>query len=162
VISDSTADPLQQSPQYLKGVGPARCEQLRRLGITTVRDLLFHFPRAYEDLTDVRPISGLSAGTLQTVHGEVVEIAGRQLADGRCIVSIVLSDDGKHCLEGAWFNQVYITRRYRYGQRLAFSGKPKWFRDHWQMSNPRVQVLDPVHSPPPHHLTTSPPRVNRP
>ena len=64
------------------------------------------------------------------------------MADGRTIVSIVLSDDGKNCLEGAWFNQPYITRRHRYGQRLAFSGKPKWFRDHWQMSSPRVQILD--------------------
>src|SRR5207245_2558812 len=104
-------------------------------------DLLFHFPRSYEDLTDVRPISSLSAGSVQTVHGEVVEIEGRELADGRCIVSVVLSE-GQHCVEGSWFNQPYAARSFRYGQRLAFSGKPKWFRDHWQMANPRVQVLD--------------------
>src|SRR5262249_19331335 len=66
----------------------------------------------------------------------------RQLADGRFIVSIVVSDDGKHVLEGSWFNQAGVARRFRYGQRVSFSGKPKWFRDHWQMSNPRVQALD--------------------
>jgi ATP-dependent DNA helicase RecG len=115
---------------------------LRRLGIETMGDVLFHFPRTYEDLTDVRPISGLSAGSLQTAHGEVVEIEGKQLADGRCIVSVVLSDGGRHCLEGVWFNQPYAARSFRYGQRLSFSGKPKWHRDHWQMANPRVQILD--------------------
>jgi ATP-dependent DNA helicase RecG len=138
---ESAADPLQQSPQYLRGVGPARCEQLRRLGIETVRDLLFHFPRTYEDLSDVRPLSELSANKPLTVQGEVVEIEGRNLPDGRCIVSVVLSDAGK-CLEGVWFNQPHAARRFRFGQRLAFSGKPKWHRDHWQMANPRVQILD--------------------
>ena len=58
------------------------------------------------------------------------------------IVSVVLSDDGKNCLEGVWFNQSFAARRFRYGQRLSFSGKPKWYRDHWQMNNPRVQILD--------------------
>jgi ATP-dependent DNA helicase RecG len=134
--------PLLQSVQVLKGVTPARLDQLARLGITTVGDLLYHIPRAYEDLTDVRPIAQLSADALQTVRGEVVEIDGRRLADGRCIVSVVLSDDGKHCLEGVWFNQPYAASRFRYGQWLSFSGKAKWQRDHWQMSSPRVQSLD--------------------
>jgi ATP-dependent DNA helicase RecG len=135
------AETLKQSVQYLKGVGPARADLLRRLGIETIANLLFHFPRSYEDLTDVRPISSLSANSLQTVHGEVVEIAGRELADGRCIVSVVLSE-GLDCVEGIWFNQPYAARSFRYGQRLAFSGRPKWQRDHWQMACPRVQTLD--------------------
>jgi ATP-dependent DNA helicase RecG len=133
---------LKQNVQYLKGVGPARAEQLHRLGIVTVADLLFHFPRSYDDLSDVRTIDLLAEGKLQTVEGEVVEITGREAASGRCIVGVVLSDGGRNCLEGVWFNQPYAARRFRYGQRLAFSGKATWFRDHWQMNNPRVQILD--------------------
>jgi ATP-dependent DNA helicase RecG len=134
------SDPLQQSIDGL-GLGSRRLEQLRRLGLETVADLLFHLPRTYEDLTDVRPIGALKAGVHQTVQGEVVEIDGRRLSDGRCVVSVVLSD-GRECLEGVWFNQVYASSRFRYGQRVAFSGKPKWYRDHWQMSNPRVSPLE--------------------
>jgi ATP-dependent DNA helicase RecG len=137
-----STDSLKQNIQTLPGVGPARCDQLRRLGIQTIGDLLFHFPRNYEDLTDVRPIAQLTEGKTQTVQGEVVEIEGRELARGGCVVSVVLSDGGPQCLEGVWFHQPYAARRFRYGQRLAFSGKPKWFRDHWQMSTPRVQILD--------------------
>jgi ATP-dependent DNA helicase RecG len=135
-------DLLGQSVQFLKGVGPARADLLHKLGIVTVADLLFHFPRSYDDLSDIREIGELSAGELQTVQGEIVQIEGRSLNDGRCVVSIVLADSGGKCLEGVWFNQAYAARGYRYGQRLAFSGKPKWYRDHWQMSNPRVQILD--------------------
>jgi ATP-dependent DNA helicase RecG len=139
----SPPDPLRQGVHTLRGVTDLRREQLERLGILTVGDLLFHFPRAYEDLTDYRPITGLTAGTIQTVRGDVVEIPdGRYLPDGRCVVSVVISDDGKNCVEGVWFNQPSVASRFRYGQRVAFSGKPKWFRDHWQMSNPRVQSLD--------------------
>jgi ATP-dependent DNA helicase RecG len=140
--STDPADFLGQDVRSLKGVTPARLGQLGRLGLHSVRDLLFHFPRSYEDLTDVRPITALVEGTVQTVQGEVVELDGKRLADGRTVVSVVLSDDGKHCLEGTWFNQPYAARRFRYGQRLAFSGKPRWYRDHWQMTSPRVQVLD--------------------
>src|SRR5262245_1340950 len=122
--------PLRQGLPTLAGVTPLRLEQLARLGVQTVGDLLFHFPRAYEDLSDVRPTKDLTAGAVQTAQGEVVEIDGKRLADGRCIVSVVISDDNRHCLEGAWFNQPFAAQRFRYGQRLAFSGKPKWFNDH--------------------------------
>jgi ATP-dependent DNA helicase RecG len=142
---DPTPSPssgLQTPLAHLPGVTPHRLELLSRLGLLTVGDLLFHFPRAYEDLTDLRPISSLTAGTIQTVKGEVVELESRNLANGGFTVSVVLSDDGKHCLEGVWFNQAGAARRFRYGQWVSFSGKPKWYRDHWQMTNPRVQCLD--------------------
>src|SRR5262245_43895686 len=103
-------DLLLESVQYVKGVGPARLERLRRLGIETVRDLLFHFPRSYDDLTDVRAIANLAPRKLQTYRGEVVDITGKELADGGTVVSIVLHD-GRDYLEGAWFNQPFISER---------------------------------------------------
>jgi ATP-dependent DNA helicase RecG len=144
----SPGAPLSQDLATLPGLSPARLELLHRLGLQTVGDLLFHLPRTYEDLTDVRPIARLTEGELQTVQGEVVEIEGRELLKGGCIVSVVLCDDGTNCLEGVWFNQPYAASRFRMGQRLAFSGKPRWYRDHklgrqyWQMGNPRVQTLE--------------------
>jgi ATP-dependent DNA helicase RecG len=139
----SSDNPFAVGLEDLPGATPARRERLGRLGLRTVGDLLYHFPRAYEDLTDVRPIAELAPGTLQTVRGEVVDIPdGRSLADGRCVVSVVLSDDGKHLVEGVWFNQPNAAGRFRFGQWLSFSGKPKRYRDRWQMSNPRVQALD--------------------
>ncbi len=132
---------LGQNVQAVPGTTATRLSQLLRLGIETVGDLLFHLPREHEDLSDVRPIAALTEGSVQTVYGEVVEIEGRRLNDGRCIVSVVIEEGGQ-CLEGAWFNQAHAAARFHYGQRVAFTGKPKWYRDHWQMSSPRVRVLD--------------------
>src|SRR5579884_1653271 len=100
--------PLQQSAQFLRGVGPERFELLRRLGIETVGDLLFHFPRSYDDLGDVRPIAQLDSSGVQTVQGEIVEMEGRETGKGQPVVSIIISDGGSDCLEGIWFNQPYI------------------------------------------------------
>ena len=140
--------PLQQGLDNLPDVSPARLESLQRLGLQTIGDLLLHFPRAYEDLTNVRRIAELAEGQLQTVQGEIVAIEGRELLKGGSVTTVVLCDDGRTCLEGVWFNQPFAASRFRLGQRLAFSGKPKWFRDwrnnraYWQMGSPRVQVLD--------------------
>ena len=105
---------LQQDIQFLKGVGPARAELLGKLGITTVSDLLFHFPRYYDDLTDVRGMDNLTAGELQTVHGEIVEMESRERPDGRQILSIVIADPKGLCLEGIWFAQFYTVSKYRF------------------------------------------------
>jgi ATP-dependent DNA helicase RecG len=133
---------LRNSIDTMPGLAPDRRGQLRKLGIETIADLLAHLPRTYEDLTEIRSIARLSADTVQTTQGEVVEIDGRRTGDGRTVISVVLGE-GLQCVEGVWFNQPYMAQRFRYGQRLAFTGKPRWFRDHWQISNPRVQVLDP-------------------
>ena len=138
---DLPGSPLAQSAQFLRGVGPARYDLLKRLGLETVGDVLFHLPRSYDDLSDVRPIGMLDSDQVQTAQGKIVEMEGRETSKGVPVVSIVISD-GKDCLEGVWFHQPYVSSRFKFGQRVAFSGKPKWYKNHWQMSNPRVQALD--------------------
>src|SRR4051812_14078352 len=95
---ESVPVPLDQ----LHGVSAARRDLLARLDLATVGDLLFHFPRSYEDLTDLRPIAQLAEATLQTIQGEVVEIESRPTSNG-FLVSVVVSDDNVHVLEGVWF-----------------------------------------------------------
>jgi ATP-dependent DNA helicase RecG len=131
---------LDDSAQFVRGVGPARFPLLQKLGIETVRDLLYFFPRAYADLSDQRPIADLQPGLLQTVVGEIVEMEGRTTASGKQLLSVVISD-GQDVLEGVWFNQTFVARQLAFGMRVAFSGKPEWYRDHWQMNRPRVRVL---------------------
>ncbi|MFO0881660.1 MAG: ATP-dependent DNA helicase RecG [Gemmataceae bacterium] len=138
----SCDDPLRQPLERLPGATPARRELLARLGLGTIGDLLYHFPRSYEDLTELRPIAGLLPELPQTIQGEVVEIESRSLNHGRILVSVVVSDDNQSVLEAVWFNQPHAARRFRFGQRVSFSGKPRWHRDHWQMTSPRVQILD--------------------
>ncbi|MGE0529273.1 MAG: ATP-dependent DNA helicase RecG [Bdellovibrionales bacterium] len=138
----ATPEALLQSVENLKGVGLSRAQLLGRLGITTIGDILFHFPRHYEEYSGRKKIDQLVEDQVQTVTGEVVEIDGKQTATGKKIISIVLHDGGAVCLEGIWFNQPWVAKNFRYGQQVAFTGMVKWYRDHWQMTMPKVQTID--------------------
>jgi ATP-dependent DNA helicase RecG len=120
---------------------PGRQDLLARLGHQTVGDLLFHFPRTYEDLRDKRGITSLVADLTQTVEGEIVNI--RTVSrDGRPVVTILLADGGPERLEGVWYAQGAMARRFRLGQRVSFSGQPKRIDERWRMIAPRVQQVE--------------------
>ena len=70
----SPVEQLATPVQFLKGVGPQRAELLERLGLHTARDVLFFFPRDYQDLTDRRDVDELEEGKLQSVRGAVEDI----------------------------------------------------------------------------------------
>lgn len=134
----ATHDPLERSVQYVRGVGPRRAECLRRLDVVTVRDLLYLLPRDYEAFGRVCSIASLTPDLQQTVLGEVVDIEVRSTASGKSVLSVTISD-GRYIVEGVWFNQPFRAKDFRYGQQVAFSGKPRWHGQHWQIVNPIVR-----------------------
>jgi ATP-dependent DNA helicase RecG len=131
------ATPLRSLP----GVSDDTAQQLARLRLRTVRDLLFYFPRDYQDASDVRPIAALASGVPCSVTGSVAEIDQRHSAAGRAITGVLLSD-GREALRLVWFNQPFMAERFRVGQRLLVSGKPRRVGLYWEMSHPRVRYLE--------------------
>ena len=86
---------------YLKGVGPARAEALRKLGVLTAGDLLFHIPHRYEDASTISPISALETGMSATVIGRVISKGIIPTRRGLRIFQAVLKDD-TGMIEVAW------------------------------------------------------------
>ena len=69
LANKSAAELLATPVQFLKGVGPDRAKLMERLGLRTAADVLFNFPRDYQDLTDLRSIEQLEEDKLQSVRG---------------------------------------------------------------------------------------------
>ncbi|MCR4414046.1 MAG: ATP-dependent DNA helicase RecG [Thermoguttaceae bacterium] len=136
----SPAEILATPVQFLRGVGPARAELLQRLGLHTLSDVLFNFPRDYEDLTDRREIADLEEGKLQTVVGVVEEFELRNTGPGRSVLGVLVRS-GSGWLRAVWFNQPYMAERFYRGQRLMLSGKPKREGLMWEMAHPRLALL---------------------
>jgi len=108
--------------RYLKGVGPARAELLRKLGIRTVEHLLFHLPRRYADRSTTTPTAELEAGTTATVAGVVERVSLRRLRGRGSVVTARLADEsGK--VELVWFNQPYVAERIGRGTLLVVTGR---------------------------------------
>jgi len=137
---ESPAEQLATPVQFLQGVGPRRAELLERLGLHTARDVLFFFPRDYQDLTDLRPVDQLEEGKLQSVRGTVEEIELRDIGVGRSLLGVLVRAHGGH-LRAIWFNQPFMQKRFFVGQNVMLSGKPKLNGLVWEMAHPRVETL---------------------
>ena len=122
---------------YLKGVGPMRAEALRRLGVVTVRDLLFHIPRRYEDASTVRPISSLEPRMDATVVGRVVSKGIIPTRKGLRIFQAVVKDDSG-IIEASWPGQPFLDRSIAKDDTLLLSGPVRFF--HGRQLQPRELV----------------------
>ena len=139
--TSATAPKLETAVQYLKGVGPDRAGLLAKLGVHTVGDLLFFFPRDYQDLSDLRSVEELEEDALLSVRGEVVDLDLQSLSGGRSLVGVLIRDGAEH-LRGMWFNQPHVLERFRVGAKVMFSGRPRLRGGRWEMNHPKVQWLD--------------------
>jgi ATP-dependent DNA helicase RecG len=119
---------------YLKGVGPARAEALRKLGVLTAGDLLFHIPHRYEDASTVSPISSLETGMNGTVIGRVISKGVIPTRRGLRIFQAVLKD-GTGMIEVAWPGQPYLDRTIQKGDTLLVTGNVRFF--HGRQLQPR-------------------------
>lgn len=146
-ITKTASERLATPVQFLKGVGPARAELLERLGLNTARDLLFFFPRDYQDLAAACSIADLKADELVSVVGVVEEIDQRTTAEGRDLLGVLLKQ-GNHYLRGVWFNQPFMRKQFATGSRVVFTGAPRLTGMRWQMNHPRIEFLAEDEPPP--------------
>jgi ATP-dependent DNA helicase RecG len=116
-------------------------EKFRRMGLNTVRDVLFHFPSRYHDYSAVRPISELQFGEEQSVTGTIFAAGTKMIGRSRRGTEAILSDESG-TLRVIWWGQTYIARRLKEGQKVALSGKVTEFRGRIQMENPEIETLD--------------------
>lgn len=111
---------LESPAQFIKGVGPARAQQLARLGLYTIGDLLYHRPHRYEDRSRIATIGSLTSGNRATTQGTVVAVSERR--HGVYQFHAALSDQ-TGVLQATWFGQRYLRKLIRRGVRLIVHGK---------------------------------------
>ncbi len=135
----SLASPLTAIPQ----VGPATGSLFRRMGVRTIRDLLYHFPFRYEDRNNQVTISDLTIDEVQTVTATVVDVRKFGTKTGRGGVEIRLEDDSG-ILKLSFFNNPWIDKKIKPGMQIMVSGKVSLFMGVRQMSNPDWQPYQAV------------------
>ena len=90
--------------RFVKGVGPKRAEYLERLGVQTVRDVLWHLPRDYEDRRHARAIRQLEIDDSAVIHGVIREVDLRPRGPGRRGILEVTVEDDTGYIALVWFN----------------------------------------------------------
>lgn len=130
---------LNQSAQYIKGVGPKKLKLLEKLKIFTIKDLLYYFPRRYEDRSNLRPISKVTIGNFETVKGKVLACGNRRTRHALNIFHLALSDNSG-IIYGTWFNQPYLKERFKIGDEVILYGKVERFKQ-LQINSPEYEIL---------------------
>lgn len=132
---------LTQPVQFLRGVGPQRAELLEKLGLRTAADLLFFFPRKYQDFTQLAAIDQLVNDELTSVVGTVDDIDYSMSGNGRHVLYVLLRQENQY-LRAVWFNQPYLVQKFQTGQQVMFQGKPRKVGGRFQMTHPRITWID--------------------
>ena len=119
----SPASPGLDSPvASLPGVSTAYSRRLANLGVRTIRDLLYLFPRRYDDYSALKPINRLTYGETVTIIGTVQETRVQDSRRGRKLIHSIIGD-GTATIRCTWFNQPWLASKLRAGSTVMISGQ---------------------------------------
>ncbi|MFA5320231.1 MAG: ATP-dependent DNA helicase RecG [Candidatus Omnitrophota bacterium] len=140
MVSLSSKSPIR----YIKGVGARREGLLNLRGIYTVEDILYYFPRRYEDRKHFSSIASLSPGGIYTVRVSVRSLAQRISFRRRkfSLVEIIAEDDTGSIL-CVWFNRGYLKNYLHTGDRIILHGKVDYYGKRLQFSSPELEIISP-------------------
>lgn len=128
------------SINVVKNIGKTRAEQLNKLGIETVEDLIEYYPRDYEDRSQFVQISEIEAGMINTIRGRIAVAPEARRIKTMTIVSARISDRSG-VIECVWFNQPYIKNQLTQGREYNFTGKVVEKYGRLQMESPDYEPV---------------------
>jgi ATP-dependent DNA helicase RecG len=135
---------LEASLKVLPGIGPKNAQNLEKLGLHKLEDLLYFFPRRYDDFSKMKPINQIRFGEELSVAGTVQKSQLREIKGNRTLFEAVISD-GTGSLRVSWFNQPWLEKNLRPGVQVVLSGKVDMYLGRLCMNNPEWELLDQEH-----------------
>ena len=97
---------------------------LKSLGIETIYDLIYYFPRAYDNRSNVKSIGNLTFNEYVVVKASVMSVLNMPNRSGKKIVKAIITD-GTGIMEVLWFGMPYISKSLKVGEEYIFIGQTK-------------------------------------
>ena len=132
----------ETSVQYLKGVGPAKKRLFSNLGIESIEDLMYFFPRRYQDRRNLTSLAQVRIGEYHTITGLVVNCKARRSYYTKKHVTEVVLDDKSGRIFLTWFNQPYLNHYFKKDARVVCYGKVDMYKNRIQMVSPEYEVIE--------------------
>lgn len=126
---------------YLRGVGPKNAALFEKLGVRTLRDLLYLVPRRHDDFSNLRPLDSLCLGDVVTVVGEIRRVAEVPTSTGKPRTQAVLADETGF-IDLTWFSP-WVARQMHSGDTIAISGAVGEVRGVLAFTNPEWERIEP-------------------
>lgn len=135
---------LSDSIREIKGIGEKSEKLFAKLGISTVEELLFFYPREYEIVENIRPINEVKEGHIVVVSGTLGSKPRLQYVRNLKIVSTFLRDASGQ-LEVTWFNMPFIMKTLRMGTRYIMRGRVINKNGRYRLQQPKLLSEEEYH-----------------
>ena len=122
-----------------KYITAKQLSNLKSLGINTIYDLIYYFPRAYDDRTNIKKIGELKFNEYVVIKASVMSVVNLTVRSGKKIVKAMVSD-GTGIMEILWFGMPYIKKSLRIGEEYLFIGQTKKSTI-FQLINPEYKLF---------------------
>jgi len=116
-------------------------KKFHKLGLNTVRDLLYHFPHRYDDFSKIITIDELKLNETATIQGEVLKIENIYTFRKRITITEALIKDRTASVKTIWFNQPFLIKNIREGKKISLSGKYTIGKNGPYISNPSYELM---------------------
>lgn len=130
---------LKTPIRQLKGVGEKRAELFAKKGVRTVEDLLYLFPRTYEDRSEVKPIDRCEEGETVCICAAVYQEPQNRYVRRNMMITSMLVYDDSGMMNIVWYNNKYIKNNFKVGEKYVFFGAVK------RNKQGRIQMTTPVY-----------------
>ena len=122
-----------------KYITAKQLSNLKSLGINTIYDLIYYFPRAYDDRTNIKKIGELKFNEYVVIKASVMSVVNLTVRSGKKIVKAMVTD-GTGIMEILWFGMPYIKKSLRIGEEYLFIGQTKKAAV-FQLINPEYKLF---------------------
>jgi len=132
---------LDSPVETIPRVSAIYAKRLNRLGIKTVRDLIYHFPLRYDDLSKIAKIGDAQANETVTVRGQIINIHAFRTPRKRMFLIEALIKDNSGTIRAIWFNQPFLLRALKKGEWVSLAGKVNYDGKTLFFSNPAHETI---------------------
>ncbi|MCL2678680.1 MAG: ATP-dependent DNA helicase RecG [Dehalococcoidia bacterium] len=139
-VADTASVSLDYPITVVKGIAESLARRFAKLGIHTLRDMLYFFPNRHVDYSQLRTISQLRDGGEQTIIANVWEVRQTMLG-GRRGTEATLGDESGN-MRAVWFNNPYVARQMKSGTRICVSGHVRIFAGRPVFESPEWELVD--------------------
>jgi ATP-dependent DNA helicase RecG len=127
--------------EELLNIGPQYQKKLKKLGIKTIQDLIFHFPYRYEDFSNIIPVSEIKVGAINSIQGKILKIENKRTWKKRMILTEAIIQDKTEPIKAIWFNQPYLINTLKPGDFVSLAGKIISRQNKIYLSNPSYEKI---------------------
>ncbi len=140
-VRASDGDKSLDSPVTVaKGIATSSANKLAKLGVQTIRDMLYFFPRRHLDYSQRKPIAALEVGEEQTILATIWEARIARLGFQQGTEVIVGDETGN--IRAVWFNQPFLAKNFRTNAQLVLSGRVSEFKGNKVFESPEWELVE--------------------